>query len=468
MDTKIVEALAQAIGAEKVKTDESTLRERRRDWSVTNALADMEGRGAPNPACVINPESTEDVALVVKICNDSKALLVPYGLGSGVVKATFTTPETILLDMSSMNRIRSIDRTNLIATFDAGVRGTDAENAVAREGLMLGHYPQSIDVSSVGGWVSTRASGQFSSAYGNIEDVVMGLEVVLPNGEILETRLTPRAAAGPDLKQIFIGAEGTMGIVTAVTFSLRWRPEKQDYSAFYVPDMETGFELQRNIQQTGWMPPVMRQYDALESGRNFRDHARGEDCILIMVHEGPATRVDVEMTACSEIASELDCDPAPAEMVTDWLEERNQVRPWETWLKEGIILDTIEIAATWDRIGSIYHNVIASLNQVEGMLNASGHSSHCYRSGINIYFTFATKPADPGNMEAAYYDCWDRTMRAVIDGGGGISHHHGIGRVRRDYMSAELGESGVNLLRRLKRTLDPNGILNPDVLIPGK
>jgi alkyldihydroxyacetonephosphate synthase len=468
MNTEIIEKLAQAIGPEKVKTDEATLHERRRDWSVTNALADMEGRGAPNPACVINPESTEDVVKAVKICNENKALLVPYGLGSGCVKATFTTPETVLLDMSSMNRIREINQKNLIATFEAGVRGADAESAVAKEGLMLGHYPQSIDVSSVGGWVSTRASGQFSSAYGNIEDVVMGLEVVLPNGEVLETRLTPRAAAGPDLKQIFIGAEGTLGIVTAVTFSLRWKPEKQDYTAFYVPDMETGFELQRNIQQTGWMPPVMRQYDAPESGRNFKDHARGDDCILIMVHEGPATRVDAEMTACTEIATELECDPAPAEMVTDWLEERNQIRPWETWLNGGIILDTIEIAATWDKIKPIYDSVIASLNEVEGILSASGHSSHCYRSGINIYFTFAAKPADPGNMEATYYECWDRTMKAVIAGGGGISHHHGIGRVRRDYMSAEVGESGVKLLRKLKQTLDPNGILNPDVLIPSE
>jgi len=468
MNKEIIEKLAQAIGTEKVKIDEATLHERRSDWSVMNALADMQGRGASNPACVINPDATEDVVKAVKVCNENKALLVPYGLGSGCMNATFTTSETVLLDMSSMNRIRGVDKQNLIATFDAGVRGADAESAVAKEGLMLGHYPQSIDVSSVGGWVSTRASGQFSSAYGNIEDVVMGLEVVLPNGEVLETKLTPRASAGPDLKQIFIGAEGTMGIVTAVTFSLRWKPEKQDYTAFYLADMQRGFELQRYIQQSGWMPPVMRQYDALESGRNFKDHARGNDCILIMLHEGPAGRVDAEVKACKDFAKELECDPAPEVMMTNWLEERNKVQPWETWLEGGVILDTIEIAATWDKIGAIYHNVIASLNKVEGILSASGHSSHCYRSGINIYFTFAAKPADPLDMEAVYYDCWDRVMVAVIEGGGGISHHHGIGRVRRDYMPAEVGETGVNLLRKLKRTLDPNGILNPDILIPGE
>ena len=174
--------------------------------------------GAHHPACVLQPENTGDVVKIVNVCRENKALLVPFGLGSGVCTGIVATPETMLLDMSCMNRIRDIDKDNLLATFDAGVRGADAEKALNKQGMTTGHYPQSIDLSSVGGWVSTRASGQFSSAYGNIEDVVMGLEVVLPNGEVLETRLTPRASAGPDLKQLFIGAEGTMGIVTAVTF----------------------------------------------------------------------------------------------------------------------------------------------------------------------------------------------------------------------------------------------------------
>ncbi|MBW1984329.1 MAG: FAD-binding oxidoreductase [Deltaproteobacteria bacterium] len=466
MSTEIIEKLKQAVGPEKVKTDEATLNERRRDWSVTNALADMQGRGAPNPACVVNPKKTEDVVNVVKICNENKALLVPFGLGSGCMKAIHTTPETVLLDMSSMKRVRKIDKKNLIATFEAGIRGADAENAVAKEGMMIGHYPQSIDVSSVGGWVATRASGQFSSAYGSIEDVVMALEVVLPNGEVLETRLTPRAAAGPDLNYLFLGSEGTLGIITTVMFSLRWKAEKREYTAFYAPNMEQGFELQRYIIQSGWTPPVMRQYDTSETKRIFEAHARGDDCLLIMVHEGPKGRVEAEIKECQEIAKDLKCDPAPTEAVAEWLENRNNVHPWETWLEQDIILDTIEMAATWDKIGPIYRNAVASLNKVDGMLNATAHSSHCYRSGINLYFTFAAKASDPLKMEEIYYDCWNRVMEAIIEGGGGISHHHGIGRVRRDYMSAEIGESGVNLLRKLKKILDPNNILNPDILIP--
>lgn len=466
MNEEIIEKLKQAIGPEKVKTDAATLQERRRDYSAPNELADLQGRGAPNPACVVQPENTGDVVKVVNVCRENKALLVPFGLGSGVCTGIVATPETILLDMSCMNRILNIDKDNLMATFEAGVRGSDAENALAKEGLTTGHYPQSIELSSVGGWVSTRASGQFSSAYGNIEDVVMGLEVVLPNGEILETRLTPRASAGPDLKHLFIGSEGTMGIVTAVTFTLRWKPEKQDYTAFYAADMKQGFELQRYIIQSGWAPPVMRQYDARETKGKFEDCARGEDCIIIMVHEGPAARVDAEIEACQKLAKELNCDQAPVKAVTDWLEVRNHVGGFTEFLQRNIILDTIEIAATWDRIGPIYTNAIASLMEVDGMLSAAAHSSHCYRSGINLYFTFVAQVDDPSKMDATYEDCWHRVMQATIAGGGGIAHHHGIGRVRRDYMPAEIGESGVNLLRSLKKTLDPDNILNPEVLIP--
>jgi alkyldihydroxyacetonephosphate synthase len=468
MTTATIEQLIQAIGPEKVKTDDITLQERRRDYSVTNELADLQGRGAPKPACVVLPANTQDVVDIVKICNEKKALLIPFGLGSGVCGAIIATPETILLDMSAMKRIRKIDKKNLLATFDAGMRGSDAENAVQKEGMTIGHFPQSIELSTVGGWVATRSSGQFSSAYGSIENVVMSLEIVLPNGEVLETRMTPRAAAGPDLNHIFMGSEGTLGIITAVTFSLRWKAEKQEYTAFYAPSMEQGFELQRYIIQSGWTPPVMRQYDYRETKRNFEGYERGDDSILIMVHEGPKGRVEAEIKECLEIAKDLKCDPAPTETVTKWMGNRNHVAGWDEYLNQNIILDTIEMAATWDKIGPIYHDAIASLNEVDKMLNASAHSSHAYRSGINLYFTFASLSADASKMDDMYHDCWRRVMEATIKGGGGISHHHGIGRVRRNYMTAEIGQTGVNLLRNMKKTIDPNNILNPDILIPNE
>ena len=466
MAKNIASVLRQALGDEKVRTDEHTLRERRHDYWVLSQLEDLRGRGGPNPCCVVAPADTNDVVAVVNLCRENGAPLVPFGLGSGVCGGVKVTEEAVVLDMSAMDRVRLVDVDNLIATFDAGVMGADAEAVVAKHGLMLGHYPQSIDLSTVGGWVATRSSGQFSSAYGSIEDVLLGLEVVLPNGEVLETRLTPRSSAGPDLRQVFLGSEGTLGVITAVTLSLRWKPEKQAFRAFYAPSMEEGLEAQRYIIQSGWAPPVMRQYDSTEAKRLFPDQARGDDALILLVHEGPAARVDVEVEACAKLATDMGCAAAPNKTVAHWMEERNEVTGFEVFLEKGIILDTIEIAATWDRIGPIYRDVVASLGEVDKILNASAHSSHCYRSGVNLYFTFAARPEDPNDMAAVYRECWRRTLEGTVRGGGGIAHHHGIGRLRRDWLQRELGAPGIALLQTLKQTLDPSGFMNPGVLIP--
>ncbi len=465
MNKPIIELLRKAVGREKISTEEHVLQERRHDYSYISQLDDFQGRPAPEAACVAIPADTADVVAIVNTCRENSVALIPFGLGSGVVAGVIAHPDAVMLDMSGMKRIRKIDTHNLLATFEAGVRGSDAEAALVKQGLMLGHYPQSIEVSSVGGWVATRASGQFSSAYGSIEDIVMALEVVLPNGEVLETRMTPRAAAGPNLNELFLGSEGTLGIVTAVTISVRWQAEKREYSAFYAPDMEKGFELQRNIIQHGWEPPVMRQYDATEVKRLFPDQFRGKDSLLIMVHEGPTGKVAAEIKEILEIAADLGCEPAPVEAVDKWFVDRNHVSTFEKYLKQGVVVDTIEIAAVWDKIFGIYESALASLNEVENIVVASAHSSHCYRSGLNLYFTFAVLPSNSSQMADVYKDCWRRVIEATYKGGGGISHHHGIGRNRRDWMPAEVGETGVNLLKTLKAALDPQGIMNPGVLI---
>src|SRR6185295_13031271 len=167
--------------------------------------------------------------------------------------------------------------TNLLAEFDAGVRGSNAEAELDGAGLTLGHYPQSIGISSVGGWVATRAAGQFSTGYGNVEDVIFSLEAVLPSGDVLVTRGTPRASAGPDLRHLLLGSEGTLGVVTGVTLSIRRAPERQVGAAFHFPTLEAGIDVQREIVQRGWSPVVLRQYDSIESQRMFGSYARGED-----------------------------------------------------------------------------------------------------------------------------------------------------------------------------------------------
>ena len=332
--------------------------------------------------------------------------------------------------------------------------------------MTIGHWPQSIDLSTVGGWVATRAAGQYSTGYGNIEDLLFGLEAVLPDGSIVRTRATPRASAGPDLRQLFLGSEGTLGVVTEATFSLRPLPEVSRGAAFSFEDFGAGLEAIRQLMREGWRPPVVRLYDAAESARSFGAHCPDGRALLLLLHEGAAGAVAAELAGCAARATAAGGEGAPDEAVTDWLDHRNRVPTFRGFLEKGIVVDTIEVGATWDRILPVYDAVTASLREVEGILIASGHSSHSYRSGTNLYFTFLARPADRARLAETYRECWRRTMEATISQGGGIAHHHGIGRIRRDALDGEIGASGVSLLRAVKRALDPDDLLNPGVLLP--
>jgi alkyldihydroxyacetonephosphate synthase len=460
-----IDTLRDLLGPDVVRTDPELLAHRRHDYWAAAHLREWRGLPIGEPGCVVQPRGTEQVQELLRFASANGVAVVPYGLGSGVCGGVLPDADVVLLDLSTMNRTREIDEHDLLARFDAGKNGLEAEEEVAAHGLTIGHWPQSIAVSSVGGWVSTRASGQFSTAHGNIEDIVYSIEAVLPNGEVVHLGKAPRAAAGPDLRHVVMGAEGTMGVVTGVTFSLRRQPESRRVTAFFAPDMASGIEAQRRIVQADWRPPVMRLYDGIEVRRNFPDHASGDDAALLMVHEGPSSRVEAEVEAVTHLATESGLTATTGALTEHWLAERNHVPTWTDFFERGAVVDTIEISAPWSRIVAVYDAVVASLNEVEGIVNASAHSSHVYRSGINLYFSFAVL-ADPEDMEARYFECWRRTMEATAEHGGGIAHHHGAGRLRVPYLHHDLGRSGVELLRTLKSAVDPAGIMNPGNLIP--
>ncbi|MGE4608617.1 MAG: FAD-binding oxidoreductase, partial [Myxococcota bacterium] len=212
MKPQVIDTLRECLGEAKVLSGDEALDERRLDYWVVSHLRDWRGEPLGRAGVVVRPESPSEVQAIVRIAAETQTPLVPFGLGSGVCGGISPDPSVALVDLSAMNRVREIDETNLLASFDAGARGLEAEEAVARRGLTIGHWPQSIAISSVGGWVSTRAAGQFSTAYGNIEDIVYSIEAVLPSGDLVQLGKAPRAAAGPDLRHLLLGAEGTMGI----------------------------------------------------------------------------------------------------------------------------------------------------------------------------------------------------------------------------------------------------------------
>jgi alkyldihydroxyacetonephosphate synthase len=452
---------------DRVRTEDEVRAANRRDTWVLSLLREMEGRRAALPLAVVEPESTVEVVDVVTRCRAAGVPIVPRGGGSGVCGGVLAPEGAIVLSTRRLEGLVSLHDRNLSARFRAGTNGLHAEQRVQQHGLTIGHWPQSIELSSVGGWVATRAAGQFSTAYGCIEDVVLALEAVLPDGSVVRTRETPRAAAGPDLRQLLLGSEGTLGLVTEVVFSLRPLPEERLRQAFHFPRFHDGLDPIRRMLRAGWRPPVVRLYDARESSRNFPEQCPEGRAMLILVHEGPSALARAERDACAALCLDAGGEAADAAAVDRWLAHRNQVAGFESFLRKGIVLDTIEVACTWDRVASLYDRVTGSLREVPGLLVASSHSSHSYRSGTNLYFTFAARPADPRALESTYRECWRRTLEATIAEGAGIAHHHGIGRVRREALRDELGAAGVSLLRAVKRALDPGDLWNPGVLLPG-
>lgn len=460
-----IERLVKELG-ERVLLDPEILAAHRHDSWMLAELLDLQGRPGPSPLAVVEVRSTEDVSVALRICRELGVSVIPFGGGSGVCGAIRAQEGVVVLSTRRLEGLVELDETDLTATFLAGTMGGAAERTVQKSGLTIGHWPQSIELSTVGGWVATRAAGQYSTGYGSIEDVLLALQVVLPDGSIMETRPTPRAATGPDLRQLFLGSEGTLGVITRVTLSLRPLPESSVGQTFHFADLDAGLRAIRLAMRAGWRPPVVRLYDVAESERLFSDYCPEGRSLLLLLHEGPATLVAAQrdaLTVTCQAEGGVEADDAALD---HWLEHRNQVPGFRDLLDRGLVVDTIEVACTWSRVGRLYDEVTRSLRELPDLLVASAHSSHSYRSGTNLYFTFAARPAEREQMAALYSECWRRVMRASVSVGAGIAHHHGIGRVRRDWLPEEIGPEGVRVLRGIKASLDPAGLLNPGVLLP--
>ncbi|MFQ5417916.1 MAG: FAD-binding oxidoreductase, partial [Myxococcota bacterium] len=331
----IVPVLRERLGA-AVRTEPEILAAHRRDTWVLSDLDDLDGRAGPLPVAVVEARSTDDVSHVLRSCRASRTPVVPYGGGSGVCGGVLTPAGAVVLSTAGMTGLVNLDELDLIATFRAGTGGMDAERAVQRAGLTIGHWPQSIELSTVGGWVATRASGQFSTAYGNVEDFLLDLEAVLPDGTVVRTRRTPRASAGPDLRQLFLGSEGTLGVITEVTFSLRPQPEASEGQAFHFPDLGSGMDSIRNVLRDGWRPPVVRLYDARESERHFPDTCPGGRAMLILLHEGPEGLVAAQRSAVAVLCRNAGGVDADAASVDRWLDKRNEVPDFRPFLEKGV------------------------------------------------------------------------------------------------------------------------------------
>ncbi|MGE5673311.1 MAG: FAD-binding oxidoreductase [Mycobacterium leprae] len=467
MPEPLIKELQALLGADRVLTDAETLAARTLDTWPLRLVQRVVGAAHPQPLCVVRPQSTEEISRTLGLLYRQGVPFIPYGGGSGVTGGAEAVAGAVAIDLSAMNRILALHEQDLLVTAEAGVLLGKLEAYLNEHGYISGHYPQSIEVAQLGGLVATRSAGQFSTHYGNQEDLLVGLEAVLPDGRVVRIGNTPRRSVGPDLRHLWLGSEGALGVITEVTLKIFPQPAERWLQAYAVPSMRQGLEIIRQFMREGWRPPVVRLHDAVDAARMFPGVTQGDEAILMLLAEGPAGYAQTEGAALERIcraggSRELGTGP-----VEHWLAVRNDVHEFDQYINMGIIVDTIEVAAGWSAIADIYDEVTRRLRgEVPEVVFLTGHSSHSYPQGTNLYFIIgAVPPRDPAKVEQVYWSIWERVMASTLKLGGTISHHHGVGRLRTPWVEAELG-TAYPLLAMLKQAVDPKGLANPGALIP--
>jgi alkyldihydroxyacetonephosphate synthase len=452
--TALLPRLAAACADTHVADDAAS-----RDWWPLAMHWTLAGE-VPSPASVVcRPADPGEVAAVVAICHAEGMPVTAAGGRSGVCGASVPVFGGVVLDVTALAGVVGVDDTSLVADVRAGTFGHHLEAELREQhGVTLGHWPQSIELSTVGGWLACRSAGQYSTRYGKVEDIVVGLDAVLADGSSVTTGGFPRQAAGPDLTQLFVGSEGTLGVVTGARLRVHPLPPTEWRAAFGFPTFAAGIDACRRILRRGATPAVLRVYDAAESARSHG--ADGTTCVLLALDEAD----DALIAATRSIVTDECADAARLDgaLVDAWLEHRNDVSALDALTRKGYVVDTMEVSAPWVRLPAMYDATVAALGAVPHTLAATAHLSHSYTDGACLYFMFAATPP-AGAIDATYVALWDAGTRTVLAHGGSLSHHHGIGLNRARFMAEALGPAAA-VLARVKAALDPSGILNPGKL----
>lgn len=460
---KFIEKVKGIVGEENVSESECDLISYSLDYWLYGIFLSQYGKLPALPSVVISPRSSEEIQSILRCANEYKVKITPFGGGSGVLGGAIPIEESAILNLQRMNKFISLDETSLVAEFEGGIIGANLEQELNHRGYSMGNIPQSFYCSTLGGWISTRAVGQFSTKYGKIEDMVLGMEVVLPDGNPLHIKPVPRRSTGPSLKELFLGGEGTLGIVTRAVISVHPLPERTIKQSFVFDSIEVALDVVRKILRGDAKPAVVRIFDEPETARYFEEIVN--KVTLIFISEGETDFVELEGKLIKRIAEENGGASTGEKLVDIWLENRFDIGLGPIIMQQGGIVDTIEVVSLFKDAANLYNDMVSAMRAVEGAISVSGHYSHFYREGACLYITFGGLPKDPLRY---YKDTWTAAMEATLRNNGSISHHHGIGFWRKDFMQQELGPHGVELLRKIKLALDPNGILNKGKLIDGK
>ncbi len=474
-------ALAEIVGADYCRDDDPDRLLHAGGKSTLDLLRRNDSGVQDAPDAVLlpgGPDGEDDIAAILRHCSQHGIAVVPFGGGTSVVGGLDPIRgrlrAVVSLDLRRLDQLIDLDETSGEAEFGAGVTGPRAEQLLGEHGFSLGHFPQSFEFASLGGFAATRSSGQGSAGYGRFDDMVVGLRAITPAG-VLDLGRAPASAAGPDLRQLLIGSEGVFGVITRVRVRVHPVPAATRYEAWSFPDFATGTAAVRAVAQTGTGPTVIRLSDEAETGVNLATtEAIGQTqiaggCLAITVFEGSTAHVEsrhAETRALLAARGGTSLGEAPARA---WEHGRFSA-PYlrDSLLAAGALCETLETATTWSNVPALKAAVTEALT---GALTESGtpalvlcHISHVYATGASLYFTVVA--GQRGNPIEQWRAAKAAASDAIVAAGGTITHHHAVGADHRPWMGAEVGELGVQVLRAVKSTLDPAGILNPGKLIP--
>ncbi|HEX3193365.1 MAG TPA: FAD-binding oxidoreductase [Streptosporangiaceae bacterium] len=462
-----LDLLASRLPDGTISTDPQTLREHATDSWPLALLRRVRGDDLPEPAAVIAPATTREVATVLAWASETGTAVIPRGAGSGVCGGATADSTAVVLDLSRMDRIGPVDRESQTVEVQAGVRGDRLEEELTASDLTTGHYPQSVAISTVGGWIAASSAGQASTGFGAIEDVLLGLTAVLPDGEILRLRPVPRSAAGPDLRRLLIGSEGTLAVVTEATLACRARPAAWDWLAFGYPDFTTMAKALRDVRRAETGAAVLRGYDETDAQLGFGVLNHTTWCVALAGFPAGPPGLDARKQAAAAILHASGTELG-ARYGEHWWQHRNdavqtfaQIMGPERTFGTGVIVDTMEVAGLWSAVPRLYESIRAALSAHAQAVAC--HLSHLYPSGSSLYFTFLIGAADDREAETSYRAAWHAAAKSCTEAGGTITHHHGVGRLKAPFLAQDLGDTGASVLTRIRQALDPAGIMNPEV-----
>jgi alkyldihydroxyacetonephosphate synthase len=467
-------ALAAAVGTEHVVVDDAA----RAAHANGMSYLDLVRRSAAPPVApdaVVLPGDHDEVAAVLRACSEHGVAVVPFGGGTSVVGGVAPVrggfAAVVAVDLRRLDRLVDVDEVSWVATLEAGVTGPRAEELLAEHGFTLGHVPQSFERATIGGYAATRSAGQLSTGWGRFDALVERLRVATPSGD-LDVGRAPGSAAGPDLRQLVLGSEGAFGIVTSVTVRVRPVPEVRRHEGWRVADLATGVDVLRTLAQRGPKPDLARLSDEVETAMGVATGGGGTDeaggCLVLVGWEGFADDVAHRADAAADILRAAAATPLGEQAAESWRHGRFRApRLRDELLGAGMLIETLETATSWRALLALHARVGDVLR--EALDGASPlvacHVSHLYGAGASLYFTVLARRDgdDPVGQ-------WSRAKAAVMEAltasGATLTHHHAVGTDHAPWLAAEDGALGVEVLRAVKRRLDPAGILNPGKLLP--